>query len=134
MFKGERSLGEQGDWKGKKKVLSRFHLLTAVEKSFLKQKSEMKWLFLGDRYTSYFFRLLKQRENRNTIGVPKKDDELEVADYDGLKQTVIEFLRKHLVETKEDVFCGDRLNSILRRCVNQEAWSGLTEPFLRGGD
>lgn len=44
--------------------------LSGAEESLLLQKSRIKWLQEGDRNTSYFLRVVKTRQSRNSITIP----------------------------------------------------------------
>ena len=50
-----------------KRCLKTFHDLACVEEGFLKQKSRIQWLKLGDKNTSFFHKAIKARNARNVI-------------------------------------------------------------------
>ena len=61
-----------------KRLLAEFKASLAVEESFLKQKSRVQWLKLGDSNNKYFYNACKSKWNTNKI--------LALADEDGVTQ------------------------------------------------
>ena len=52
-----------------RKCLKIYHDLAYAEEGFLKQKSRVQWLKLGDQNTSFFHKAVKARNARNAIKV-----------------------------------------------------------------
>ena len=50
-----------------KNCLKSYHDLACAEEGFLKQKSRVRWLKLGDHNTSFFHKVVKARNSRNSI-------------------------------------------------------------------
>ena len=46
-----------------KEVASKYDLLAGLEESFLRKKSRIRWLKLGDHNTAFLFNSLKKRNN-----------------------------------------------------------------------
>lgn len=50
-----------------KDLLAKLNELLVVEEGFLRQKSRIKWLQVGDQNTGYFHQVIRGRLSRNTI-------------------------------------------------------------------
>ena len=72
-----------------KVYLKNFHDLAMAEEGFLKQKSRIQWLKLGDQNTSFFHKLVKARNSRNTITSITLETGDRIEDPDTIKQEVI---------------------------------------------
>ena len=56
------------DFVGNEKMcLKNFHDLARAEEGFLKQKSRIQWLKLGDQNSQYFHKVVKARNSKNSI-------------------------------------------------------------------
>ena len=72
-----------------KKCLKAFHDLACAEEGFLKQKSRIQWLKLGDQNTSFFHKAIKSRNARNSIKVLTLASGGRVEDPEDIKQEAI---------------------------------------------
>jgi hypothetical protein len=62
--------GGQADCVRKEKeCLHEFLPISKAEEAFLKQKSRVQWLNLGDQNSSYFHKMIKSRISRNLFGM-----------------------------------------------------------------
>ena len=78
------------DLDGIEKVcLKKFHDLALAEEGFLKQKSMVQWLKLGDQNSSFFHKLVNARNSRNTITSITLENGDRTEDPDAIKQEVI---------------------------------------------
>ena len=60
-----------------------------TEEGFLKQKSRIQWLKLGDQKSSFFHKSVKARNSRNTITSITLENGDIIEDSDTIKQEVI---------------------------------------------
>lgn len=58
----------------------KFNMLALMDESLMRQKARVCWLELGDRNTTFFFRTLKRRHNRNIISSLTRDDGVVLSD------------------------------------------------------
>ena len=72
-----------------KKCLKAFHDLACAEEGFLKQKSRIQWLKLGDQNTSFFHKAIKSRNSRNSIKVLTLASRGRIEDPEDIKQEAI---------------------------------------------
>ena len=66
-----------------------FHDLACAEEGFLKQKSRIQWLKLGDQNTSFFLKAIKSRNARNSIKVLTLASGGRIEDPEDIKQEAI---------------------------------------------
>ena len=72
-----------------KRCLKAFHDLACAEEGFLKQKSRIQWLKLGDQNTSFFHKAIKSRNARNAIKVIISADRGRIEDSEDIKQEAV---------------------------------------------
>ena len=87
-----------------KKCLKAYHDLAYAEEGFLKQKSRVQWLKLGDQNTSFFHKAVKARNGRNTIKVITSANGCRIDDPEAIKQEAV----GHFY----DVLCSDGPSNI----------------------
>ena len=58
---------DSGLVRNEKICLKNFHELVRAEEEFLKQKSRIQWLKLGDQNSNFFHKVVKARNSRNSI-------------------------------------------------------------------
>ena len=87
-----------------KKCLKAYHELGYAEEGFLKQKSRVQWLKLGDQNTSFFHKAVKARNGRNTIKVITSASGCRIDDPEVIKQEEV----GHFY----DVLCSDGSSNI----------------------
>lgn len=63
--------------------------LTAVEESFLKQKSKIQWLREGDQNTSYFFKIVQGRNVQKKITSLQDANGTLLTDEQSVKQEIL---------------------------------------------
>ena len=61
------SPNDYGLVENEKVCLKKFHDLALAEEGFLKQKSRIQWLKLGDQNSNFFHKTVKARNSRNSI-------------------------------------------------------------------
>ena len=75
---------------GNEKVcLKNFHDLALTEEGFLKQKSRIKWLKLGDYNSNFFHKVVKARNSRNSIKSIMLENGCRSEDLDTIRQEVV---------------------------------------------
>ena len=85
------------DLVGNEKVcLKNFHDLALAEEGFLKQKSRIQWLKLGDQNSSFFHKSVKARNSRNSIKSITLENGCRYEDPDTIKQEVIKHFQSVL--------------------------------------
>ena len=72
-----------------KRCLKTFHDLACAEEGFLKQKSRIQWLKLGDQNTSFFHKAIKSRNIRNSIKVITLANGRRIEDPEDIKQEAV---------------------------------------------
>ena len=90
-----------------KVCLKKFHDLALAEEGFLKQKSKIQWLKLGDQNSSFFHRSVKARNSRNTITSITLENGGKSEDPDTIKQEVINHFQSVLVSNLQDSVIDD---------------------------
>ena len=87
-----------------KKCLKAYHDLAYAEEGFLKQKSRVQWLKLGDQNTRFFHKAIKARNSRNTIKVITSANGCKIDDPEAIKQEAVGHFH--------DVLCSDGPSNI----------------------
>ena len=72
-----------------KTCLKAFHDLACAEEGFLKQKSRIQWLKLGDQNTSFFHKAIKAKNARNVIKVITLANGCIIEDPEAIKQEAV---------------------------------------------
>ena len=72
-----------------KRCLKAFHDLACAEEGFLKQKSRIQWLKLGDQNTSFFHKAIKARNARNVIKAITMANGCRIEDPEAIKQEAV---------------------------------------------
>ena len=72
-----------------KKCLKTYHDLAYAEEGFLKQKSRVQWLKLGDQNTSFFHKAVKARNARNAIKVITLENGCIIEDLEAIKKEAV---------------------------------------------
>ena len=73
-----------------------FHDLACAEEGFLKQKSRIQWLKLGDQNTSFFHKAIKARNAWNVIKVITMANGCRIEDPEAIKREVVAHFQKVL--------------------------------------
>ena len=82
-----------------KKYLKIYHDLAYAEEGFLKQKSRVQWLKLGDQNTSFFHKSVKARNARNAIKVINLANGCRIEDPEAIKQEAVDHF--------QNILCSD---------------------------
>jgi hypothetical protein len=88
--------GSAGSLLRERECLHAYVSITKAEEAFLRQKTRVQWLQLGDQNTAFFHRMLKGRQARNYISFLYDEQGNKVADVDHLKGLAEDFYRKLL--------------------------------------
>ena len=72
-----------------RKCLKIFHDLASAEEGFLKQKSRVQWLKLGDQNTSFFHKSVKARNARSRIKVLTSGNGCRIDDSLAIKEEAV---------------------------------------------
>ena len=72
-----------------KRCLKVFQDLACAEEGFLKQKSRIQWIKLGDQNTSFFHKSIKARNARNVIKVITLANGCRIEDPEAIKQEAV---------------------------------------------
>ena len=82
---------------GNEKVcLKNFHDLALAEEGFLKQKSRIKWLKLGDYNSNFFYNVFQARNSRNSIKSITLEKGCRSEDPNTIKQEVVKHFKSVL--------------------------------------
>ena len=73
-----------------------FHDLALTEEGFLKQKSRIQWLKLGDQNSNFFHKEVKARNSRNSINSITLENGSRPEDLETIKQEVVNHFRSVL--------------------------------------
>ena len=93
---------DPGMVENEKVCLNIFHDLALVEEGFLKQKSRIKWLNLGDQNSNFFHKAVKVRNSRNSIKSITLDNGYRSEDPETIKQEVVNHFRSVLGGNMQD--------------------------------
>ena len=108
MFKPNNVNPNDSDLVGIEKVcLKNFHDLAMAEEGFLKQKSRIQWLKLGDQNTSFFHKSVKARNSRNTITSITLETGDRIEDPNTIKQEVITHFQSVFGGNLQDSICEE---------------------------
>ena len=122
---------------GNEKVcLKKYHDLALAEEGFLKQKSRIQWLKLGDQNSSFFHKSVKARNSRNTIKSITLENGCRSEDLDTIKQEVINHFQSVLGSNLQDsviddyhidglVWSSDHLHILNSRVTHEEIKNAL---------
>lgn len=93
--------------------------LCRAEESFLRQKSRVQWLNLGDQNTEFFFRMVKSRQGRNKIVSIVKEDGSRVDNPTEIKDEIVRFFQNLLSSTPRPTPIDmDLLDRVMTRKVS----------------
>ena len=79
-----------------RKWLKRYHDLAIAEEGFLKQKSRVQWLKLGDQNTNYFHKAIKARNARNAIKILTSGNGCRIEDPVEIKEEAVRYFKEIL--------------------------------------
>ena len=79
-----------------RKCLKIYHDLASAEEGFLKQKSRVQWLKLGDQNTSFFHKSIKARNARSMIKVITSGNGCRIDDPLAIKEEVVGYFKNIL--------------------------------------
>ena len=82
-----------------RRCLKTYHDLACAEEGFLKQKSRVQWLKLGDQNTSFFHKAIKARNARNAIKAITLANGCRIEDPEAIKQEAVAHF--------QNVLCSD---------------------------
>lgn len=112
--------------------LSEYTSVTLAEEDFLNQKSRNNWLNLGDKNTSYFHKLVKVRNSKNTISHVWDAQGRKVEEVEQIKR-VAEDYYKGLLSTNSHVFeysMIDRIGGLVTTRLSEvQARDMESDPF-----
>lgn len=74
--------------------------LSRAEESFLKQKSRVQWLNLGDLNTKFFFKAVKSHHARSKIVSITREDGSRIEDPNAIKEEAIKYFQRLLSENQ----------------------------------
>ncbi|XVE72718.1 hypothetical protein DITRI_Ditri11bG0061600 [Diplodiscus trichospermus] len=97
------------EWVGKLK--ERLHEVLRKEESYWHQKSEVKWLSVGNRNTKFFHQTTIQRRQRNKILRIKADDREFIDSEEHIMNEFVKFYEE-LFKTSGKNDCGDILDCV----------------------
>jgi hypothetical protein len=120
----------------KKKEKECLHLwvsISAAEKNFLKQKSRINWLKLGDGNNSYFHNSVKVRNSSNLIKMLKDDKGNSTLDIQEIKNMAIDFYKKLLGSSSHEFSTvkAERIDSLIKRRFSDDSISSMEVPVTR---
>ena len=96
--------------------LKAYRDLAYAEEGFLKQKSRVQWLHLGDQNTTYFHKAVKSRNARNAIKVITSENGCRIVDPLAIKDEAVRFFK--------NILCADGYTDSLHEYgVGDLAWS-----------
>ena len=82
-----------------RKCLKEYHDFAYAEEGFLKQKSRVQWLKLGDQNTNYFHKAVKARNARNAIKIITSGNGCSIEDPVAIKEEAVRYFK--------DILCVD---------------------------
>ena len=74
----------------------RYAMLCKDEENFYKQKSRVKWLKLGDKYTSYFFKRVNGHRAANKVTSIMNDQGDMINREENVHKEAVQYFRKFL--------------------------------------
>ena len=88
---------------GNEKIcLKNFNDLARAEEGFLKQKSRIQWLKLGDQNTNFFHKAVKARNSRNSIKFITMENGCRIDDPATIRQKFVEHFQSVLGSSMQD--------------------------------
>lgn len=78
------------------RAFARWQRLADLEEKYLRQKSNLHWQNVGDKYNWYFHKVAKVREVRNSIREVQNSDGVIVSSQEEIKLEVVQFLKDFL--------------------------------------
>lgn len=100
---GFLEFGGSCEWLIKEKECLHHYLsLVKAEENFLRQKSRVQWVNLGDGNSAFFHKFVKTRNASNLVKILKDDEGNSFSDPRIIKDMAIEFYRKLLGSSSHD--------------------------------
>ena len=85
-----------------KMCLKNFHDLARAEEGFLKQKSRIQWLKLGDQNSNFFHKAVKARNSRNSIKFTTLENGCRIEDSASIRQEFVKHFQSVLGSSIQD--------------------------------
>ena len=96
------NLNDSGMVENEKICLKNFHELARAEEGFLKQKSRIQWLKLGDQNSKFFHKTVKSRNSRNTMKSITLENGCRIEDPASIKQEFVNHFQSVLGSNMQD--------------------------------
>ena len=93
---------DSGMVENEKICLKNFHEVARAEEGFLKQKSRIQWLKLGDQNSKFFHKAVKARNSRNTIKSITLENGCRIEDPASIKQEFVNHFQSVLGSNMQD--------------------------------
>ncbi|KAL1215901.1 hypothetical protein V5N11_029180 [Cardamine amara subsp. amara] len=90
---------------------NRWHAMAILEEAFLKQKSKIHWLAVGDQNNKYFHRVSQARRSRNAIRVIQNVSGENIFSVEGIKKEAESWFKGFLQQGSSD-FEAPSMNSL----------------------
>jgi len=107
--------------------------ILAAKENFLKQKSRIKWLNLGDGNNSFFHNSVKVRNSTNLIKVLKDSEGNSIHDVMEIKSMAINFYQQLLGTTLHE-FSSDkaaRVTNLIKKKFSAKCVAGMCAPVTK---
>jgi hypothetical protein len=107
--------------------------ILAAKENFLKQKSRIKWLNLGDGNNSFFHNSVKVRNSNNLIKVLKDSEGNSIHDVMEIKSMAINFYQQLLGTTLHE-FSSDkaaRVTNLIKKKFSAKCVAGMCAPVTK---
>lgn len=89
-------------WRDEATAVKEYGDLSRAEESFLRQKSRVQWLNLGDQNTEFFFRAVRSYHGRNRIVSVSRDDGTRINEPREVKEEIVGYFQRLLSVATHD--------------------------------
>lgn len=103
-----------------------YSLALQMEEDFLKQKSRVQWLKGGDRNSSYFFKAINGRRNRNKIISITGEDGSLIENEEGIKEAAIHYFKDIMGGTHSSIASDFNIPSLFNNHISQDQATAMT--------
>ena len=93
--------------------MKNFHELARAEEGFLKQKSRIQWLKLGDQNTNFFHKAVKARNSKNSIKLITLKNGCRIEDPASIRQEFVNHFQSVLGSNMQDSTTADNTDGLV---------------------
>ena len=113
------------NWEEERRLFQEFYFLSSTKESFVRQKSIVTWLKLGDRNISFFYHSLQQKFHKDAVRSLCDEEGQHVSSEEGVKTMVVNYFEDLFKERRPPSHLFHRLEALIAKRVRRLDCEGL---------